>query len=294
MKFCLISGKSGEDVKHIFIDEAKKHFDTVLSVPLDSIRIDCENGESRLFFKNTDLTTFDVVYVRVFENDFLFAEIVLDILESSGVYMPTFLDGYQITNHKFFTIQRIARIGAPVPDSVLAITQEAALSATKKIGFPIVLKLLRGFGGKGVMLVKSEDELRPILDTIKVFDELLSAQRYIETQATDVRALVIGEEVIGIRRRGQGGEFRANVSAGGSAEIFDLDENTAEIALNASRLLGLEICAIDFIEAEHEPMVIEANFTPGIMPKYFGSDLAGKMLTYMKQRAEEQAFEEKY
>ena len=39
MKFCLISGPDGKDVKHIFINEAKKIFDEVLYAPIRKIRI---------------------------------------------------------------------------------------------------------------------------------------------------------------------------------------------------------------------------------------------------------------
>jgi ribosomal protein S6--L-glutamate ligase len=285
MKFVLISGQEGEDVKHIFIEEAKKIFDSVLYVPIDLVRLDFGENGITAKYKNVDLCSFDCAYVRVFQKDFLFAEILLDLLESKGVAMPSCLDGYQITNHKYYSVQRVARIGIPSPDSSLSISPKSALSLGEKLGYPMVLKLLQGYGGKGVMLLRSEEELRPILDTLQVFDEFLAMQSFIPNANTDTRALVIGDEAIGIRRKGSGNEWRANVSAGGSAEIIELSDDIKKMALSCSHLIGLSICAIDFIETKDGPKFIEANFTPGIMPKYFGHALAIKMLSHIRELA---------
>jgi len=298
MKFVLISGQDGEDVKHIFLEEAKKIFDSVLYVPLDLVRIELGEKGIVVKYKNVDLSSFDCAYIRVFQKDFLFAEILLDLLESKGVIMPSCLDGYQITNHKYFSVQRVARIGIPSPDSSLSISPKSALSLGEKLGYPLVLKLLQGYGGKGVMLLKSEEELRPILDTLQVFDEFLAMQSFIPNANTDTRALVIGDEAIGIRRKGTGNEWRANVSTGGSAEIVELDDDTKQMALSCAQLIGLSICAIDFIETPEGSKFIEANFTPGIMPKYFGNKLAEKMLLHIREltiekRAEKERGEHK-
>jgi len=286
MKFCLISGKKGEDVKDVFINQAKNFFDTVVYAPISKIKVSLEDQDPKLFYKNYDLKSFDAIYVRIFEDDYMFGEIILDILEKSDVYMPTGLDGYQITNHKFYSVQMVSKIGVPVPDSSLTISPESSMIICKKMGFPIVLKLLRGFGGKGVMLINSEEELRPVLDTLNVLDELLSAQKFIPNLQTDTRALIIGDEIIGIRRKGTGSEWRANVSTGGSAEIIELDDNLKEIAKSVSEMLRLDVCAVDFIETDKEPIFIEANFTPGIMEKYFDSKLADSILSYIKKKAE--------
>jgi len=295
MKFCLISGPDGEDVKHIFLEEARRIFDKVLYVPLGRVRVDCKGKETKITFKNTDLSEFDVIYVRVFEKDFLFAEVVLDVLEQKGVYLPTTIDGYQLTNHKYSSVQAVARIGVPTPSTALSVTPKHALEVAKKVGFPIVLKLLRGFGGKGVMMVHSEAELRPILDTLSVFNEFPCTQSFVENPQTDVRALVIGEKVIGIRRRGSGTEWRANVSTGGSAEMIKLEHNIRTMAKKIAQLLGMDICAVDFIETKDGPVFIEANFTPGIMPAFFSkeasdghhNELCHTMLSFLHKKAME-------
>ena len=133
-QFCLISGKQGEDAKSVFINEAQKIFDKVLFVPIKKIRIECINGTARVFYKNTDLSTFDAVYCRFFGEDFVFAQIILDALESLNVLMPTNTESFQITNHKFYTVKAVVRIGVPVPNSSLSITPEMAIKISKNLG----------------------------------------------------------------------------------------------------------------------------------------------------------------
>lgn len=285
MKFCLVSGSKGEDVKQHFLRAAKKHFSTVTYAPLDKISID---GGVKAIYRGTDLATYDAVYVRAFNDDFLRAEVLLSVLERTDVYLPVSLDGYQLTNHKFHSIARAARIGIPVPDSSLAVTPESSLRINKEIGFPVVLKLLRGFGGKGVMLLRSEAELKPVLDTLQVFNEFPSGQKYLESGGRDIRAIVIGDETIGIRRQSTGNEWRANVSSGGSAERIDLPDSVSEMARNVASLFGLDICAVDFIESADEAYMIEVNFTPGIMAGFFGSELAEKMMAYVASRSRDE------
>lgn len=285
MKFCLISGPQGEDVKSTIISEAQKIFETVLSVSIKKVRVECIHGKTKVFYKNTDLSTFDAVYCRFFGDDFVFAQVILDALEANNVWMPTNTESYQITNHKFYTVKTVVRIGVPVPDSSLTITPKVASTIAEKMGFPEVVKLLSGFGGKGIMLVKTKEEFKPILETLTVFKEFLSTQEYFESGGEDFRALVIGDKVIGINRAAQPGEWRANVSTGGSAKIVELDEDMKEMAIKISELLGMKICAVDFLKTKDGPKLIEANFTPGIMKGVFGGKLARQYLLAIKKLA---------
>lgn len=287
MRFCLISGESGMDREPNFVEEAEKIFDEVVSAPLNDIQIFCSEGKISVMYQGRDLTEFDAIYVRVFEDDFLFAEIILDILEKKNIYLPAKLKAYQITNHKFYSVQYASRVGLDCPDSALMVTPEQAMRINNSFGFPIILKLLRGFGGKGVMKISSEDELKPVLDTLHIFDDFLSSQKFVPNSGEDLRALVIGDNVIGIKRKGAENEWRANVSQGGSAKIVEPSKKIKELSLKVAKKMGMEICAIDFIETSNgEPVFIEANFTPGTMNHIFGNKLNKEMLLLLKRNAE--------
>ena len=288
MKFCLVTSQTMPEYTPIFIKEAKRIFDEAIHVPLSDIQVRCANGTAKPYFGKIDLTTFDAVYCRFVGKATTFEDILLNILEHHKVYTPNSLEGYQISLHKYQSVQRVAHIGVPIPETALATSPRNALKLNTKIGFPAVLKLLQGNKGKGVMLVKSEEELKPILETIESFDELLFAQKYVESAGKDYRVVVVGDKTIGIRRDSQNEkEWRANVSLGGKADIIPVDPNMQEISLRISELLGLEICGVDFLGTGDEPLFIEVNFCPGLMAKQLGTKLAKYMIKHIYDRASE-------
>jgi|SRR3989344_1621848 len=286
MKFVMIAGaKSTKESRKRILEAAKKYFDTVLFVPIEKIRIHCEAGKTKILFKNMDLTEFDVCYARFFGNDFVLGQIILDLLENSNVYTPNSVQGFQIANHKYYAVKVLSELNLPVPETGLSITPETALTISSKINFPLVVKLVAGFGGKGVMLSQSEKEFKPVLDTLKVFKEFVTIQKFIPNDGTDKRVYVFGTKTIGVERKAAKGDWRANVSRGGQAKIMQVTDKERQIAINAAKLLGLDICAVDFIKSDKGPVIIEINFAPGFIIKYFGSRFAREAMETMYKKA---------
>ena len=87
MKFCLISGKSGDDVKDIFIEEAGKIFDEVLYVPYNFVltcagktpKLDTDAShleELALYFRENEIDNDNfVLYFGVFTGSCLLEEL---------------------------------------------------------------------------------------------------------------------------------------------------------------------------------------------------------------------------
>ena len=287
MKFLLISGsKARKEVSKHLISEAKKYFSTVLSIPLDGIRVECVGGENKLFFKNTDLTKFDACYARLFSEDFLFGECVLDILESSGVYLPTSSEAFQIVNHKYYTVQTLCKSKLPVPTTSLSVSPQPTTKISRTVGYPLVVKLLSGFGGRGVMLVQEEQDLVPLLDTMQVFKEFVATQEFID-KGDDIRCYVIGDNVYPVKRIAKKGEWRANVSRGARAIPTRIPDEIKEIALKAAKIMGMDISSVDFIKSSKGWLILEINFSPGLMPKFFGKKFAEIIMKHIFNRTKE-------
>ncbi|MFH1663570.1 MAG: RimK family alpha-L-glutamate ligase [archaeon] len=288
MKFLYIGGSNErQEVKQLILEEAHKLFDTVLYAPLKKIKIECRNGKTKLVFKGTDLTSFDACYARLFSKDLMFGEIVLDILNHSDVFIPLTPEAFQATNHKYFTVKVLSREGIPVPVSSLAVAPQTAIDMSHKMGYPIIIKLLSGFGGRGVMRANSEEEFRPVLDTLKLFREFISTQEFVKSENYDIRCLVFGEEVYGIKRTCREGEWRTNVSAGGKAELIELSSAMKEDALKVSAILGLGVCAVDFMEEQGKYKLIEVNFAPGLMIDFFGPKFPNILVKYLYKKTRE-------
>src|SRR3989338_1212755 len=88
-----------------------------------------------------------------------------------------------------------------------------------------------------------------MLDAIDTLRQPFLIQQYIETEGSDIRAIVIGDKVAAsMKRKAVMGEKRANIHAGGKGEPIVLDEHTKKIAVNAAKSIGAEICAVDILE----------------------------------------------
>ncbi len=269
------------------IEEGRKLFDRVTFAPIDRVRIVFEENEAKLLFKGRDLLEYDVCYPRLSSRDYVMGEAVLRVLGQSNVYSPVNLRAYQITNHKYYTIKELSNAKIPIVKSSLFISPDSAKRILKEFGMPLVVKVLSGFAGKGVILVENEKQLNSILDTVRLFDEFISAQKFVKGKNSDIRCYVIGKKVITIRRIGKQGEWRANVSRGASAEEIAPTKEMRNIALGAAKLLGMDICAVDLIESKGGLAVIEVNFMPGPFKKYLGNTVTKEMVKFLHKKAKE-------
>ncbi len=269
------------------VAEAKGFFGRVTFAPIDKVRIVFDGDNSKLVYKGRNLLKYDVCYPRLSSKDYVLGEALLHLIGRSKVYCPVNLRAFQVTNHKYYTIKELSNANIPIVKSSLFTNPDSAKLTLKEFGMPFVVKLLSGFAGKGVILVDNEKQLDSILDTVSLFDEFISVQKFVKGKNSDIRCYVIGEKVIAVRRSGKQGEWRANVSRGGTAEEISPTAEMKKIALDSARLLKMDICAVDLLETKEGLKVIEVNFMPGPFKKYLGNRITKEMAEFLYGRVSE-------
>lgn len=272
------------------LEEAKKRFDSVLFVPVDRIQLQTAEGKVGLFYKGKNLLAFDAIYPRVSAKDKFLSEAVLKAIESSDAYCPASLEAYQVTNNKFYTTQKLSNAGIPGVLSTLSISPKYADYAINETGYPFVMKIISGFAGKGVVLVNSKEQMESILDAIHLFEEFICTQRFIKGKDHDVRCYVIGDYVIAVKRKCKKGDWRANISRGGSATLINPTPEMLEIAKKSARILKMDICAVDLMELKNKWVVIEANFMPGPFKKFLGTAVVQEWVRLLSDKADQKKF----
>ncbi len=267
-----------------FIEEAPAFFDSFIFAPIDKITFSLY-PKPKLIYKNKNLLDSSVIYPRISAKDYVLGEPLLEIVEKSQVYCPVSLFSYRITNHKFYTSSFLGKHGLPIIDSSLFVSPETAMHSIKEFGFPVVAKILSGFAGKGVVLIENEKQLSSILDTMHLYQESLSSQRFVAGKNSDIRCYVIGGKVISVKRTGKPGDWRANISRGGTAELIEGNKDLEQISLQTAKLLNMDICAVDLIENNGSYYVIEVNFMPGPFKKFLGNKIIKEMLSFLSKKA---------
>src|SRR5256885_8981676 len=93
------------------------------------------------------------------------------------------------------------------------------------------------------MIAHSAAEVESILGTLWGLGQEILLQEFIaESRGRDVRALVVGDRVVGaMRREARSGDFRSNLHRGGEGSALELSAGYAQAAVRAARVLGLDV-----------------------------------------------------
>lgn len=200
-------------------------------------------------------------------------------LEHTGVSVLNGTYGLLVSRDKYWSLRRLADHGIPVPRTVVLNHPDAIENAYKVIGEPpVILKILRGMRGTGVMIAESKKSVRSILETFQAQGTRVLLQEYVaESEGADTRILVVaGKVVAAMRREAAVGEFRSNIHRGGTGRIVKPDARSRQIAIQAAKIVGLDIAGVDLLDTHEGPKVMEVNSSPGFegLEKATGQDIS--------------------
>ncbi|EIJ67915.1 ribosomal protein S6 modification protein [Haemophilus parahaemolyticus HK385] len=192
---------------------------------------------------------------------------------------------FRLARDKWQSLQLLAAYGLPIP-STSYIGELVESSSQLALHFPaVVLKTLVGMQGTGVELYEETSTALNKLKMLKQVGEKALVQDFIvETRGQDIRAFVIGDQVVASMQRIAGnGDFRANLHQGGKAESIELTEEEKQIAIQATKAIGLDVAGVDLIRSKQGPMILEVNASPGLegIETVSGKDIAGMMVDYL-------------
>ena len=217
---------------------------------------------------------------------------VVNQFEVMGVPVVNTSQSILRARDKLLSLQLLTRANVDLPRTAVIRSTDDLDEAIEQVGgIPCVLKLLKGTQGIGVMLAESREGLESILQAFWSLDHIVLLQEFIaESKGKDVRAFVVGDEVIGaMRRSAKIGEFRSNIHRGGTGKPLKLDKDEREHVLEATRALGLQVAGVDYLESRDGPKVIEVNASPGFqgLEEATGKDIAGEIVRYAASVAKE-------
>jgi ribosomal protein S6--L-glutamate ligase len=268
------------------IQELEKYFDVVDNINLKHIEV-CLGGADSILYNGKPLPKYDCIYAK---GSFRYAQVLRAITQelSDHTYMPISHNAFTTVHDKFLTQLILQKQGIPMPKTYLAASVEAGKQLLEKMNYPIIIKVLQGTQGKGVVFADSHAAASSILDTMDKQPFLI--QEYVDTGGRDTRIIVAGDNIIGAMvRKAKANEERANVHAGGSTEVWNINDESARVAIKTCRALNIEVGAVDLLEGIKGPVVIEANLSPGLqgITAATGENIAGKIAKYLYEKTVE-------
>ena len=255
-----------------------KYFDIIVS----------RSSTKSIRYKGEKIELPNLVLSRTGAGTNYFTRSVMRQIEKFGIPVINDADSISRVSDKLLTSQLLVKENLPIPKTILVNGDVDIELIEKEIGFPCVVKATSGSKGKTVHLCQTKKDfvsLMSLLSSISLKKTMI-IQEFVDAQpGTDLRVWVIGgKTVVAMKRIGVEGDFRANISQGGTAELFEITDEIDYLARETARVLGLQIAGVDLLFDKDGYKICEANSSPGFegMDQYCGQDMAQRIVDFIK------------
>ena len=188
---------------------------------------------------------------------------------------------------KFLTTTLLQDAGLPVPDTVVCEHAADAVEAIRGFGDAIV-KPIFGSMGHGMVRVTDPEVAFRVCRTLEQINSVFYVQRTIAHGGRDIRAFIVGGRLLGAIERGApAGDWRTNVSRGGTARAIELPAEWEALAVRAAAIVGADYAGVDLLPGEDGRVyVLEVNGIPGWqgLQEATGIDVAGAIVDHVVAR----------
>jgi len=241
-------------------------------------------------YQEKPLEEYDAVIPRIGASRTFYGTAVVRQFELMGVFSANESQAISRSRDKLRCLQILAREGIGLPVTGFAhATQDIDGLIETVGGAPVVIKLLEGTQGIGVVLAETHQAAKSVIEAFRGLDANILVQEFIkEAKGADIRCFVIGGKVIAaMKRQGAEGEFRSNLHRGGKAEKVKLTPEERSTAIRSVKAMGLRVAGVDLLRANHGPVVMEINSSPGLegIENATGIDVAGKIIDFIQKNA---------
>lgn len=239
-------------------ESAKKHDINLKQVGHAEIVLDI--NQNKIVFPDVDNPDF----ILFWDKDVLLAR----SLEKIGIRLFNSAEAIELCDDKSKTCIQLASCGVHQPKTFTAPftfphierDNDYFEKVSNILGFPLVLKECYGSFGDQVYLVNSIDELTKKIKDLG--DKGFILQEYVENSfGRDIRVSVVGEQVVAsVLRQSVSGDFRSNLTLGGTASAYEMNYAQEQLAIDAVKALNLDFAGVDVLFGENNtPMICEVN-----------------------------------
>jgi ribosomal protein S6--L-glutamate ligase len=255
---------------------------------IDALRcyMNINSDKPEIHFKGEELSGIDAIIPRIGASVTFYGTAVLRQFEMMGVYPANESVAISRSRDKLRSMQLLSRRGVGMPITGFASKPDDVKDLLDMVGgAPVVIKLLEGTQGIGVVLAETRKAAESVIEAFMGLKANIMVQEYItEAGGADIRCFVIGDKVIAaMKRQGAEGEFRSNLHRGGSASLVKITPEERRTAVDAARIMGLNVAGVDLLRSSRGPLVMEVNSSPGLET---GKDIAGLIVEFIEKNAD--------
>jgi tetrahydromethanopterin:alpha-L-glutamate ligase len=203
-------------------------------------------------------------------------------LQARGVLLVNSPRAIEAAVDKYLSLALLKQSGLPVPATFVCQNLSAAMEGFHELGEDVVVKPIFGSLGRGLSRLQTKDQaveyFRGLIDDQRVIYQ----QKFIAHPGYDVRLLVLGDRVWGMKRKNPL-HWITNISQGGVGEVYQVGSEEKELALRAANAVGAHFAGVDLITDSRtgDQFILEVNAVPGwkAIARVTGVDIAGELIS---------------
>ncbi|HEY7572611.1 MAG TPA: lysine biosynthesis protein LysX [Nitrososphaeraceae archaeon] len=267
--------------------EEKALYEAAKRRDFDPINIDCKSlvlglNESEIQYQHYKIIQRCVSYFKNIHST--------AALEGLGALVFNPLSTNSICGNKLFTHMILRKAGVRTPKAYAAFSESSAINALDQLGYPAIIKPTVGSWGRLIAVLADKEAAKGVLEHREHMFPLYQVyylEEFVERPPRDIRAIVVGEQVIAaIYRYSGNGEWKTNMALGGRAENCPITNELEDICLDASRVVNGKIVGVDLMESKNDGLVVhEVNNTTEFKNtvKVTDIDIPGKIVEFVHE-----------
>lgn len=232
--------------------------------------VDCMSfGElsDSLVHRPHHLTGYDCLLTRAMPSGSLqqvvFRMDVLLMLEQHGLRIINPPRAIEMAVDKYLSLTRLQESGIPIPPTAASQTAAQALIQFEQLGGDVVCKPLFGSMGRGLERINHLQRASEKFLELEGLGDVIYQQAFIPHGEFDLRLLVIGDKVWGMKRINPE-NWIANLAQGATGVPYAVSEKDRNLAIAATRAVSAMVAGVDVVidQRTGKALVVEVNSAP--------------------------------
>lgn len=296
LNILILSTSPKSEATKLFFDSAKKRGHNPIVKNPENLYLfisESENGYDRVYDGTDDEVTrihsnsIHAIIPRIHSGINYGIKIIRHFNQNLGIYSIQTASGIRTASDKMETSQKLSIAGVKTPNTILSASPKHIKFLIEKVGnLPAICKTVKGSLGVGVMILNDVLQTNTTLEALYKSNVDILLQSFIDGNFKDIRAIVCGDQVIAaMQRTGKKGDFRANVSQGGTGVKINLTDEQKQLCINAAKAVNLEVCGVDLMtDINDNSFIIEVNSAFGMkIQQITGIDVSGMIIEHIEK-----------
>jgi len=266
MKAMIVYGRGLDDNNKQLYAACKKFVGKPILARIMDLSAYIRSDRSRFWHGDKQLGHIDLCFLRSFGSgscEQITKRIsMMEHLELSGVLMVNSTYAYRKTKDKYSMTYTLARAKLPIPRTYVTETAHWAYRASGDFK-QSVYKPIVGSLGFGSMKFENIDLAFNAYTTLERLGQPLYIQEYLEKPGRDIRAFVLGDQILAsVYRVAQPGRWKTNVAQRAKTKPMQLSTEIQKLAVKAAKALNLLYAGVDILETGQGAVIAEVNASP--------------------------------